>query len=115
MSLPLLSPLTQPAYLDPQLQSTGLGTATNVPHGQGNPMAGEMSAGDAEANGSNMAAPGLGAQSGIAGNIWSSQYEAAALGQQGNAIGSGVSEDSWSNKNEGDGPIVPTTLNVEDW
>ena len=115
VSLPLLSPLPQSAFLDPQLQSTGLDADAEMPPGQGNPIAGEMSAGGAEASAGNMAAVGLGVQPGMAGNVWSSQYDGLALEQQGNPAGSGGSEDSWSNKSQGNGPIVPTTLNVEDW
>lgn len=115
VSLPLFSPLPQSAFLDPQLQNTGLGTDADMAPVQGNPIVGDMSAGSGGASAGNMAAAGLGVQQGMTGNIWSSQYDGPALGQQGGAAGSGGSEDSWSNKSQGNGPIVPTTLNVEDW
>ena len=115
VSLPLLSPLPQQAFLDPQLQSTGLGTGANMQPGQGTPMAGDLSSGAGGGSGSGMNTAGLGVQPGMAGNAWLSQYDTTGgLGQQDGA-GNGGSEDSWSNSSRGNGPIVPTTLNVEDW
>ena len=116
VSLPLLSPLPQQAFLDPQLQGTGLSAGTSMPPGQGSPIAGDLSSGGRGGGGSGMTAAGLGVQPGMAGNVWSSQYDGTAggLGQQAGS-GNVGSEDSWSNSSRGNGPIVPTTLNVEDW
>ena len=132
IQLPQLSPIPQQAYLDPQLtkppfqhpqQQQGIAeqlqntsirgqmTAANTfPAGQGS-IAGDM--GNLAASGLARPIPppppGTTSVSQPAANAWP-QYD--ALSQPG-PLDSG--DDSVSSGSRGHGPIVPTTLNVEDW
>jgi hypothetical protein len=46
-------------------------------------------------------------------NVWANQLGSMNNNNAGPA--GSVNDDTWSNSSKGNGPIVPTTLNVEDW
>jgi hypothetical protein len=97
MNFPSVSPIQQHSMVDPQLSSQQQnaqmmghsGTPVNMQNGMG---------------GGGMMNTSLAGQANDP-NAWA---QVDAMNQQ-------QSDETWSNSSRGQGPIVPTTLNVEDW
>jgi hypothetical protein len=104
-----VSPIQQHSLVDPQLsrggQPMGHGMTPSTPNmqHQGHHLQGQQHM----QNGVSQMHPGMTPQHNNDSNAWA-QVE-AMNGQQ------GQNEETWSNSSRGNGPIVPTTLNVEDW
>ncbi|KAF2433568.1 hypothetical protein EJ08DRAFT_658091 [Tothia fuscella] len=94
-----VSPNQQHALVDPQLSRQHSSMMT--------PDTPNMQHGNNMQNHHNMQSNGMGGGMNGDANAWA-QVEAMNNQQ-------GQNEETWSNSSRGNGPIVPTTLNVEDW